>query len=517
MTAAGFPPSLERPTVQQSRAEVRRRIWVATAGLFIFYLIVGLALRYPINETKLHVTGDEHHYLTQVLSLLNDGDLVVLNNYENGDYLTVFDGVLDPTLWNLFGESGYSGHSPGAGLAVTPGWWAAGWAGVLATLAATIAAAFSISAATLARILKGRLSTTALLVLMSGFASLPLLAYSHTLYPETFMALLLAVVVWLAVIHHQTPDARRRTLAAAGAISVCGVSMGLHPKYFLVVVFFTLYFVVFDFLEARSSRNKARFGAALSYLAIAALWLTLFSWLHSLMWDTFHPAGWWFTAARSSLGVSPGEATIHLLDLLFGSQNGLLFLVPVTLLAVAFLAWAIHREPDRVVTGLRVQVVLALVSIVGLAAFSADWHAGDSPLARYATPIVPLLLLAAAYVAATRTRTVARLMFISVLAGAALVQVLAYMASPLAFRPRPDGGGGFLAFISARVDALANPWSWFWSAATTNSWAGILWWVIALGLALWLYSRKDVSRVTAPAENGSPEPAVDEAPGRTQL
>ena len=149
------------------------RIWLATFGLVLFYVIIGLALRYPVNEAKILVTGDEHHYLTQTISLVTDGDLVVRDNFESGDYLDLYINELDPSQWNLTGPNGYSGHSPGVGIAVAPGWWVAGWFGVLVTLAAVMGGTFLLTAIALARTLGGHLSTPIILFLISGFVALP--------------------------------------------------------------------------------------------------------------------------------------------------------------------------------------------------------------------------------------------------------------------------------------------------------------------------------------------------------
>ena len=106
------------------------KIWLTAAGLVFLYLLLGLALRYPLGESTLPLSGDEHHYMTQAHSLASEGNLVVEDNYERDDYRQFFNGTLTPDQWNLMGTDGYSGHSPGTGILVTPGWWLARWAGV---------------------------------------------------------------------------------------------------------------------------------------------------------------------------------------------------------------------------------------------------------------------------------------------------------------------------------------------------------------------------------------------------
>lgn len=206
------------------------RIWGLTAGLAVFYLCLGMALRFPLDDAKVVVSGDEHHYLTMAVSLLQDGDVRVLNNYEQGDYLEFYTNPLDPSLWNLIGANGFSGHSPGPGIAVAPGYWAGGWFGVLTTMTLAMASTFAMTAFTMVGIRHGAVTTGGLLLLASGFAALPLLPYSHTLYPETFMAPLMAAMTLLAVVHFQSTTATRRTIAGLGAVSIAALSLGLHPK-----------------------------------------------------------------------------------------------------------------------------------------------------------------------------------------------------------------------------------------------------------------------------------------------
>ena len=130
-----------------NESKLRVQILIATIIVAASYLAVGLAFRVPVEQSKVPVGGDEHHYLTQAVSILKDGDFVVVNNYEEGDSLAFYANPLDPAYWNLKGPNGYSGHSPGTGLIVAPGLWVAGWAGVVATLALAMATAFALTTA----------------------------------------------------------------------------------------------------------------------------------------------------------------------------------------------------------------------------------------------------------------------------------------------------------------------------------------------------------------------------------
>lgn len=461
------------------------RIWGLTAGLAVFYLCLGMALRFPVDEATVGVSGDEHHYLTMAVSLLRDGDVFVLNNYEQGDYLDFFGHTLDPSLWNLVGVKGFSGHSPGPGIVVAPGYWAAGWFGVLATMALAMASTFAMTAFTLVRVRHGAVTTGGLLLLASGFAALPLLPYSHTLYPETFMAPLMAAVTLLAVVHFQSTTATRRTIAGLGAVSIAALSLGLHPKYLAVLIAVTALFIGFDSYAAWKSSRPASLIPAVSYLAVAALWLVLFSWIHDIMWDTFHPLGWWPQIAGQR--VSLDRFGIQLMDLLVGSSNGILFMVPLGLLSIVFLLDIGRRRTPGVERRLGLFVIAFAGSIIGPGAMSHAWFAGDSPLGRYASPVVPVLLLAAVLTATRHRGLSGRRAFLALAVGIGVAQSVIYSAEPGGFRPKSDGGGGILRVLAERVEGLVDVESWFWSASGASSgWVGLAAWTVIIGGVVWL-------------------------------
>jgi hypothetical protein len=466
----------------------RSRIRVATVGLVILYLGFGLALRYPVDDPRVPVSGDEHHYLTQALSLDIDGDLVVVNNYERGDYLAYYGNRLDPGLWNLIGENGYSGHSPGTGVAVFPGLLFASWVGVLATLSIAMGATFAITATTLVRLRGGPLSRSGLLLLAAGFLMLPLLPYSHTVYPETFMAFLVAVIALLAVIHFQTTNPWRRAAAAWAAVSVAGLAIALHPKYLAILLGVAIFFTVFECYDSARRRGHARFVIASSYVVLAGVWMAVFSWIHRNMWNEFHPAGWWLRV-RSAVGVGPGRAIVQFADLFFGRDHGLFVLAPLTLLSLSFLLMFLRRSSLERRVGILLVVLVG--AIVGLAAFSQDWHGGDSPLGRYAAPLVPVLLLTSVHSALQRNWTTGRRLYLAVVVGIGMIHGLTYAALPMSFRPRADGVSGTLAIVSDRVPALTDIDSLFWSASQGSSWVGLVIWIAVLAATLGLFGRRE--------------------------
>ena len=459
------------------------KIWLTAAGLVFFYLLLGLVVRYPLGQSPLPLSGDEHHYMTQAHSLLSDRNLVVEDNYEREEYRQFFSGTLTPDQWNLMGTDGYSGHSPGTGILVTPGWWLAGWAGVLATLAVTIGLAFAASAMTLAR-LAGQLSDRALLLLAGGFASLPILAFSHTLYPESIMILLTAVLALLIISHLQAIATHRRRITGMAAIGLAALAIGLHPKYLAMHLGVLVFVGGFELHDRAKRRPGASYASVGLYAAVSIALVTFFSWSHDAMWDTFHPMGWW-PSVSYVFGVDGGRAVVQFVDLFLGSQLGLFVLVPLTMVSVAGLVRALTRgsSPDRRFT---LFATILVGTIAGFAAFSEAWWGGDSPIGRYAAPLVSLLLIVGVHSAMAGPLSAARRAGMVVLLVLGLVQSVAYAAFPLAFKPGP-AGAGILTIVAEKVPGMGEVGLWFWTAAAEVTPLSLAPWVLLLGLTVYWY------------------------------
>jgi hypothetical protein len=343
--------------------------------------------------------------------------------------------------------------------------------------------AFAMTAMTTARVGGGSLSWSALALLVAGFVALPLLAYSHSLYPETFMATAVSAVTLLTFLYLQSSDRKKRTGLALAAISVSALTIALHPKYFLVLLAVTAFLVVVEVMDASKDRNGARLSSVMWYSLTAAGWTLIFSAIHSVMWGHFNPFGWWLQV-RGSLGVELGRVAVQGVDLLFGRELGLFFLVPLTILWVGFLVFAL-RTPDRNLKRLALLTLILAVFMAGPAAYSADWHAGDSPAARYLSPLVPLMLLGGVSVATRQASDLSRRVFAWVAAALGIMLGLAYTARPLVFR---HGRGGILAFFES-PEKIAWLDRWLWYADAPNAWPGLLVWLGAIGVVIALFGR----------------------------
>ena len=481
-------PTLNSPPVS-------RVTWsqpMAALLLTITYLLVAFALRVPLEQNKMPISGDEHHYITQALSLLDDGDLVVLDDYQQGLYVPYLGGELDPSMWNLIGDAGYSGHSPGVGVLTTVGIWTGGWSGVVLVMGLSMGVAFWLTTAVAEGLSGARLSPIGLFALVGGFLSLPLLSYSHTLYPESFMAPLMAGLM-LIVIKHAQPAEHRQSLLAFGALSLTGLSIALHPKYSVFHVGMIAYLVVVEVWDEFNESQMLRLRRPLIYTAYGALWLLLASWLHDVMWDTFSPTGW-FSSAEAGKAIEPSVAMAQFIDLFFGSEFGLFVLAPICLLGIVYFLRTLRRPLVSIGTRFTLFALIALLAIAGPAAFSSDWHGGDSPLARYLTPLVPVLLVAAAAQAQRARHRILSSFMLGLLTGTGLIWGVAYLAVPTGFRPKVFGTPGAFGVASDVAPVFAQIEAALWTSSRPSPLAStIILFAVLLGLSAWLFAKREGS------------------------
>jgi len=87
---------------------------------------------------------------------------------------------------------------------------------------------------------------------------LPVLAFSHTLYPESFMILVTAGVALLIISHLQAIATHRRRITGMAAIGLTALAIGLHPKYLAVHLGVLLFVGGFELHD----RAKRRPGAS---------------------------------------------------------------------------------------------------------------------------------------------------------------------------------------------------------------------------------------------------------------
>lgn len=155
---------------------------------FVIYLIVGFM---PKPQGVSQTSGDEGHYLVMTYSLLHDGDLDLIENYNNFDYREWYPPPhLTPHLIT-FKDKLYPLHQPGLSIAILPIFALAQRPGVVVFLALLT----TISMLNLRAILNYFVSKKiALFTTLVIALSAPVLTYSVLIYPEVAI---LFLVSWI--------------------------------------------------------------------------------------------------------------------------------------------------------------------------------------------------------------------------------------------------------------------------------------------------------------------------------
>lgn len=469
-----------------------------------------------------HITGDEPHYLLVATSLIRDGDLDVLNNYRDKDYLDFYPYHLgdprDPTdMHALYGPGGrlYSKHGLGLSLLLLPA-VRLGGSGPATLFMIALAAALSVQTLLLSlETVRGR--GEALLAWLAISFSAPLLLFAGLFYPEVPGALLTVIGLRATLaLSAQRPRYPAYQQALRVGLAV-GLLPWLHLRYIpLAAALFVAAVATYrpwrlqvqaavhdlrrsvpahwwsrrrpaaptpdpsHLLRLRRSRSSFRL---LSYLLTPAL--VGGASLLALDWQLFGgvpPVDEYGAVALSNvLAGAPG--------LLIDAQYGLLIYAPVFLVALyglPLVSSTLPAGPGR--------IVLALLGVyfVFIACFSV-WYGAFSPPARMLVPVVPLLVvplsLALSCWRGVRFRA---LLVLLLLLGWSIAHLLVDV--PRLRYNLPDGRSHLLDYLSRvwRMDlspllpSFVRPsaGSYLWAiGASLTAW--MLWYVTTQERAMW--------------------------------
>jgi hypothetical protein len=219
---------------------------------------------------------------------------------------------------------------------------------------------------------------------------------SRVLWGDTFLVLILGVVVWLLVMS----EVGRRRLSALWLGTLLAWSYFVRPTASVSIVAVTIYVAV-------TERRKLP-----ALLATGAVWLALFL-VYSRL--TF---GIWLPTYYRMTTFSMRTFGSGLLGILVSPSRGQLVFVPVT----AFVLYVVVRYRRALPHARLAATALgALVCHVALIAAFENWHGGHSYGPRYLTPVVPWLVLVAALGLRALLDERARGMSYEVTAGAVLL------------------------------------------------------------------------------------------------
>jgi hypothetical protein len=393
-------------------------------------------------------TGDEPHYLVIAESLVQDGDLKVVDNYVRADYLRYYGGLLEPHFAApaASGRTVYSVHAPGLPAIVAPAFLLGGYWAVVVWVALLVAlgTAFVWKAA---YVFTGDPGAA-----WFGWASValtaPVVLHGTLIYPDPVAGMLLAggiVALALVSVHSGRTSATgqrgsRAPLPWSVAVSCClGAAAAalprLHTRLALPAAIISLLLLLRITLPWSGNTGRLRHAAAF----LLPFSIGLGGWLASIwiQYGTFNPAA----SYGDDIPLDLWRVPINLLALIADQEFGIVPSAPVHLLWLAGFWFVFKRD---------VRLGIELLLIVGPYALASSgysmWWAGASPPARFLVPIVFPIGLAMGTLWAEqgqRGRTISLI----------LLGTSVLIAEALAF-----GGDGTLAYSSATGRARWLDW-----------------------------------------------------------
>lgn len=335
------------------------------AWLTLSILCLSLGFFHVVSTLPGPLHGDEIHYLVMTISLLHDGDLNLLNNYNSPEMLQLNRFPVEPHLmYNAFGR-GYSSHEPGLPVLLVLPYALGGRSGTVwfMTVLAVIAA---MQIFVTARFL-GIRDRTAMLLTLAAAVNVPFIMMSGKVFPDMAGAALLAVACrWMLA------DSRR-SRHVMGAVALALLPW-IHIKFILFTGLVTAAWLLINRRRCRDIFSLF-LPSVISMLAMAVF-------QHILYGDFI------YTVRARSGGL--GSPLPGIIGLLYDREAGLLVFAPVFI--PAFLSMLFQWNRSRFLSA------LALVSIMFWIISGAwiDWHSGHCPPARYLVPLLPLIALFAA-------------------------------------------------------------------------------------------------------------------------
>ena len=419
--------------VAQARVGERVASWLLVAIAVVFYVAPLPLVRL---DRGLQLKGDEPHYLVSTISLLRDHDLYVEDEYAAHVYAPFYDQTLDPHAVPARDGHLASFHDAGLAILATVPYAVGGWIAVV--LAMALVAGLAVREMfLLARIAGADPLASLLATVFLGF-SLPFAVFSTQIYPEVPGAFL-------------TVAATRRLLGRAGGSGsgplVTGIALGLLPLLQLRFWAIVVPLLVAAMVTWRGMRQRTRLLGplvvlTLGYVALnAAVYgrLTISPFL-------FHES---ITAGLGTRVAAAGGPLGVLLDAVrpwFDPYDGLLWISPVTILAVVAIPMTLRRSGFVVRAALAALVLYSFV--VGLHYLIST--SGDSPPGRFLVAVVSLLVVPLATILREPFRRLT-LPIAGIFAAGGAVTLLISLADPLLARYPFLGRGGPVAIIGQRL------------------------------------------------------------------
>lgn len=376
----------------------------STLSIFLIALAIYAIYATGIILPAQPFTGDEPHYVLIARSFLSDGDINLANNYQNRDYEAFYPGTLDPHA--APGKKGgnflYSRHFPGLPMLIVP-FYAVGAkaAGIVPRLthrddaAERVLVFFSrlplcIMAALLSLVLflfVGELTRRRPIALLSwmifSFIS-PLLFYSHLVYPEIPVALILLLISYAVIL--------KKDLSPK-ALFWSGLGVSLLPWFGIkyIVLALTIFLLVL-YLFLKSAQKSLKAGLALfSFPLVSAMLYVIFL---MTTYGTLSPEIIYMGADKSQnlplsrfLAVGIPDFFGRLFGLLFDQRTGIWIFFPIFALSLAGFLKLRKSKP------LEARLLLALFVVYWIFCSITRYWGGYCPPGRPLLPVFWVLVI----------------------------------------------------------------------------------------------------------------------------
>ena len=428
-------------------------------------------------------TGDQPFYLMDVISMVQDGDLNVKNNYDNSDFDKFYALAPHPPDFVGMGapyplprqlantparplDEEYSAHPPGLAILIMPSWiigsWFMLWWPATIVTMCLLGALLAVNVFLLAQEVSRSMWVGLAAWLPIAFSN-PVMSYSYLLFTELTTGLLLIYVL------------RRLAMGwganGTGRILLIGICIGFLPwlawRCILIVGGLGLFALVQWVRELRRNRQDAkstpRFNPSTNYeldketpllknerdespqvtrkgsrparQVLSIIWLLIpiiISGVVLVSYSLFKSGEYLPSSTSSERGRTdifywPWAGNDELLQyisnsfgLFFDETFGLLIYAPIYILAIVGVL-AILRFGPKSHRWLLLWMAVCSLPYLGPVVAYEGWHGVWSPPARYMTTFVPLMAAPLAFSLVTISRGWAGWLYKSIYAGLALI------------------------------------------------------------------------------------------------
>ena len=354
-----------------ARGLVRERGLLLSAAALFLLLSIAYAFSIGMRASRgASISGDEPFYLLTTQSLLQDGDLDLVNQYEERSYEAFFDhpdGLWKQSVPTADGRL-LSPHNPGLSVLLIPGFALGGLVGSQVQLLLMAAAAMAL-AFLLAERLTGRRWLCWAMTLAVGLSATAFV-YSTEVYPE-FPAALALLLCLLVVTARPRVSPLDGLYLAAVLSAVCWLGVKYAPLVLLIAG---------CYLYRADGRGRA------ALLALGGASAAAFIWFHVAVFEGLTPYNVNVVyAGLSSIELVDrhaelGDRVYRLWGLFVDRRFGVGRWAPILLVAAPGLAaLALRNGPYRLVFGLiAVQLLIATFLAITMMGW---WFPGRTLLA----------------------------------------------------------------------------------------------------------------------------------------